>query len=149
MFEVRDRPQMVEKALLVRICFDKREEEESRSLLGELGELVDTLGIGVVDTQLVRARERHKKFLCGTGKAEEVSAYARELGCDCIVFDNELAPNQQREWEEAADMTVIDREEVILDIFARRAQTREARLQVELARMEYALPRMARMWGHH
>ncbi|MED5417899.1 MAG: GTPase HflX [Verrucomicrobiota bacterium] len=148
MFEVRDRPQMVEKALLVRICFNKREEEESRSLLGELGELVDTLGIGVVDTQLVRARERHKKFLCGTGKAEEVSAYARELRCDCIVFDNELAPNQQREWEEAADMTVIDREEVILDIFARRAQTREARLQVELARMEYALPRMARMWGH-
>lgn len=148
MFEVRDRPQMVEKALLVRICFDKREEEESRSLLGELGKLVDTLGIGVVDTQLVRARERHKKFLCGTGKAEEVSAYARELGCDCIAFDNELAPNQQREWEEAADMTVIDREEIILDIFARRAQTKEARLQVELARMEYALPRMARMWGH-
>ncbi|HJM63631.1 MAG: GTPase HflX [Roseibacillus sp.] len=148
MFEVRDRPQMVEKALLVRICFDKREEEESRSLLGELGELVDTLGIRVVDTQLVRAREMHKKFLCGTGKAAEVSDHARELGCDCIVFDNELAPSQQREWEEAADMTVIDREEVILDIFARRAQTREARLQVELARMEYALPRMARMWGH-
>ncbi len=148
MFEVRDRPQMVEKALLVRICFNKREEEESRSLLGELGELVDTLGIRVVDTQLVRAREMHKKFLCGTGKAAEVSDHARELGCDCIVFDNELAPSQQREWEEAADMTVIDREEVILDIFARRAQTREARLQVELARMEYALPRMARMWGH-
>ncbi len=148
MFEVRDRPQMVEKALLVRICFDKREEEESHSLLAELGELVATLGIGVVSTQLVRARERHKKFLCGTGKAEEVSAHARELGCDCIVFDNELAPNQQREWEEGADMTVIDREEVILDIFARRAQTKEARLQVELARMQYALPRMARMWGH-
>ncbi|MCH2063214.1 MAG: GTPase HflX [Roseibacillus sp.] len=148
MFEVRDRPQMVEKALLVRICFDKREEEESRSLLAELGELVATLGIGVVDTQLVRAREMHKKFLCGTGKAEEVSAHARELGCDCIVFDNELAPSQQREWEEAANMAVIDREEVILDIFARRAQTKEARLQVELARMQYALPRMARMWGH-
>ncbi|HCQ38291.1 MAG TPA: GTPase HflX, partial [Verrucomicrobiales bacterium] len=148
MFEVRDRPQMVERALLVRICFDKREEEESRSLLNELAELVGTLGIGVVGDQLVRARETQKKFLCGKGKAEEVSAQARELGCDCIVFDNQLAPNQQREWEEAADMTVIDREEIILDIFARRAQTREARLQVELARMEYALPRMARMWGH-
>jgi len=145
---VRDRPQMVERALLVRICFDKREEEESRSLLNELAELVATLGIGVVGDQLVRARETQKKFLCGKGKAEEVSAQARELGCDCIVFDNQLAPNQQREWEEAADMTVIDREEIILDIFARRAQTREARLQVELARMEYALPRMARMWGH-
>lgn len=148
MFEVRDRPQMVERALLVRICFDKREEEESRSLLNELAELVGTLGIGVVGDQLVRARETQKKFLCGKGKAEEVSVRARELGCDCIVFDNQLAPNQQREWEEAADMTVIDREEIILDIFARRAQTREARLQVELARMEYALPRMARMWGH-
>jgi GTP-binding protein HflX len=148
MFEIRDKPQMVEKALLVRICFDKREEEESRSLLAELGELVKTLGIGVGDTELIRTRERHKKFLCGTGKAAEVSGYAREIGCDCIVFDNELAPSQLREWEEAADMTVIDREEVILDIFARRAQTKEARLQVELARMEYALPRMARMWGH-
>jgi len=147
-FEVRDRPQMVERALLVRICFDKREEEESRSLLNELAELVGTLGIGVVGDQLVRARQTQKKFLCGKGKAEEVAAQARELGCDCIVFDNQLAPNQQREWEEAADMTVIDREEIILDIFARRAQTREARLQVELARMEYALPRMARMWGH-
>ena len=148
MFEVRDRPQMVERALLVRICFDKREEEESRSLLNELAELVGTLGIGVVGDQLVRARQTQKKFLCGKGKAEEVAAQARALGCDCIVFDNQLAPNQQREWEEAADMTVIDREEIILDIFARRAQTREARLQVELARMEYALPRMARMWGH-
>lgn len=148
MFEVRDRPQMVEKALLVRICFDKREEDESASLLEELGELVNTLGIGVVSSELVRTRERHKKFLCGTGKAAEVAGIARELKCDCIVFDNELAPNQQREWEEAADMTVIDREEVILDIFAKRAQTKEARLQVELARMEYALPRMAKMWGH-
>lgn len=148
MFEVRDRPQMVERALLVRICFDKREEEESRSLLNELAELVGTLGIGVVGDELVRARQTQKKFLCGKGKAEEVAAQARALGCDCIVFDNQLAPNQQREWEEAADMTVIDREEIILDIFARRAQTREARLQVELARMEYALPRMARMWGH-
>jgi len=139
---------MVERALLVRICFDKREEEESRSLLNELAELVSTLGIGVVGDELVRARQTQKKFLCGKGKAEEVAAQARALGCDCIVFDNQLAPNQQREWEEAADMTVIDREEIILDIFARRAQTREARLQVELARMEYALPRMARMWGH-
>lgn len=148
MFEVRDKPQMVEKALLVRICFDKREEDESRSLLAELAELVNTLGIAVGGTELIRSREMHKKFLCGTGKAAEVSELARTMECDCLVFDNELAPSQQREWEEAANMAVIDREEVILDIFARRAQTKEARLQVELARMEYALPRMARMWGH-
>ena len=65
-----------------------------------------------------------------------------------IVFDNELSPGQQRKWEELSGMAVIDREEVILDIFGARARTREARLQVELARMEYSLPRLARAWSH-
>jgi GTP-binding protein HflX len=148
MFEVREKPQMVERALLVRLYFDPREEEESEALLEELGELVSTLGIGVIEKVLARSREMHKKFLCGTGKAAEVVELAKAHGCDCIVFDNQLAPSQQREWERLADLCVIDREEVILDIFAKRAQTKEARLQVELARMQYALPRMARMWGH-
>ncbi len=148
MFEVREKPQMVERALLVRLYFDPREEEESEALLEELGELVSTLGIGVVEKVLARSREMHKKFLCGTGKAAEIVELAKAHQCDCIVFDNQLAPSQQREWERAADLCVIDREEVILDIFAQRAQTKEARLQVELARMQYALPRMARMWGH-
>ncbi|WP_035612653.1 GTPase HflX [Haloferula sp. BvORR071] len=148
MFEVREKPEMVERALLVRLFFDPREEVESEALLVELGELVGTLGIGVVDTLLVRCREMHRKFLCGTGKAAEIAELAKAHECDCLVFDNQLAPSQQREWEKAANMTVLDREEVILDIFARRAQTKEARLQVELARMQYALPRLARMWGH-
>jgi len=148
MFEVREKPQMVERALLVRLFFDPRDEEESEALLEELGELVSTLGIGVVEKVLARSREMHKKFLCGTGKAAEIVELAKAHECDCIVIDNQLAPSQQREWERAADLCVIDREEVILDIFARRAQTKEARLQVELARMQYALPRMARMWGH-
>jgi GTP-binding protein HflX len=148
MFEVREKPQMVERALLVRICFDKREEEEAASLLAELEELVTTLGIGIAESVLVRSRVQHKRFICGTGKAEELADRARELECDCIVFDNEVSPMQQRAWEGVADMTVLDREEVILDIFAKRARTREARLQVDLARMQYAMPRMARMWGH-
>jgi GTP-binding protein HflX len=148
MFEVRDKPQMVERALLVRLYFDPREEEESEALLEELGELVGTLGIGVVEKVLARSREMHKKFLCGTGKAAEIVELAKAHECDCIVIDNSLAPSQQREWERAADLCVIDREEVILDIFAQRARSKEARLQVELARMQYALPRMARMWGH-
>lgn len=148
MFEVREKPQMVERALLVRLYFDPREADESEALLEELGELVSTLGIGIVEKVLVRSREMHKKFLCGTGKAAEIVELAKAHQCDCIVFDNQLAPSQQREWEKAANISVIDREEVILDIFAQRAQTKEARLQVELARMQYALPRMARMWGH-
>jgi GTP-binding protein HflX len=148
MFEIREKPDMVERALLVRFYFDPREAVESESLLEELGELVKTLGITVVESVLSRCREMHKKFLCGTGKAAEIAELARAHECDVIVIDNGLAPSQQREWEKLADLCVIDREEVILDIFARRAQTKEARLQVELARMQYALPRLARMWGH-
>jgi GTP-binding protein HflX len=148
MFEVRQKPDMVERALLVRIYFDPREAQESESLLVELGELVRTLGIEVVESVLTRSREMHKKLLCGTGKADEIVALAKAHECDVIVIDNGLYPSQQREWEKLADLCVIDREEVILDIFAKRAQTKEARLQVELARMQYALPRLARMWGH-
>ena len=148
MFEVREKPQMVERALLVRLSFSKKEADEDISLLEELEELVRTLGIGVADLMLAHSRSMHRKFLCGTGKADEVVEFAKAHECDCIVFDNELAPSQQREWEELAGICVIDREEVILDIFAQRAQTKEATLQVELARMQYALPRMARMWGH-
>jgi GTP-binding protein HflX len=148
MFEVRQKPEMVERALLVRFYFDTREATESESLLIELGELVKTLGIEVVESVLPKCREMHKKFLCGTGKAAEMVELARAHQCDVIVIDNGLAPSQQREWERLADLCVIDREEVILDIFAKRAHTKEARLQVELARMQYALPRLARMWGH-
>lgn len=139
---------MVERALLVRFYFDPSEEHEAASLLIELGELVSTLGIQVIDSVLSMPRDMKKKFLCGTGKAAEIVALAKAHECDVIVFDNNLFPSQQREWENLADLCVIDREEVILDIFAQRAQTREARLQVQLARMQYALPRLARMWGH-
>ncbi len=148
MFEIREKPKKVERALLVRIYFDRKEEKEAEKLLLELKELVTTLGIGVEEVLLVHARKMQAKYLCGSGKTEEVIDFADAHECDCIVFDNILAPHQQRSWEELADITIIDREEVILDIFADRAQTREATLQVELAKMQYALPRMARMWAH-
>ncbi|NWK54920.1 GTPase HflX [Verrucomicrobiaceae bacterium N1E253] len=148
MFEVRDKPEMVERALLVRICHDRREADEAESLLAELGELVNTLGIGVIDSALVFTRSLHKRYLCGTGKAQEIADLAKAHECDCIVFDNAFLPSQQRNWEELTGVCVIDREEVILDIFSKRAHTREARLQVDLARMQYSLPRLSRMWGH-
>ena len=139
---------MVERALLVRIGFDRRKEDEEISLLEELEELVDTLGVGVVAVEFARSRSMHKRFLCGTGKASELIELAKAHECDCLIFDNMLSPSQQKNWEELGEICVIDREEVILDIFAQRAQTKEARLQVELARMQYALPRLSRMWGH-
>ena len=148
MFEIRDKPNMVERALLVGVYFDKHEADEAESLLDELRELVKTLGIGVVDQLLVRVPKSHARYLMGTGKTEEVIDVAKDLECDCIIFDNELTPAQQRAWEQDSNICVIDRQEVILDIFNVRAQTKEARLHVQLARMEYSLPRLARMWTH-
>lgn len=148
MFEIREKPEMVERAMLVSIYFDPSEAREKQAMLDELEDLVSNLGIGIAGKHLVKSRDVHAKFLCGTGKAEEVKQLALACHADCVVFDNMLSPSQQREWERLVDECVIDREEVILDIFARRARTREATLQVELARMQYSLPRMARMWNH-
>ena len=148
MFEVREKPQLVEKALLVGVFLDKSKEKEASSLLEELNELVQTLGIGIMDSILVRVRENFPSHLMGKGKMAEIIEKSKELNCDCIIFDNELSPNQQRNWENDSEILVIDRQEVILDIFSLRARTKEARLQVQLAKMQYTLPRMARMWSH-
>ncbi len=148
MFEIREKPQLVEKVLLIGAYFDRREEVDAASLLEELRELVTTLGLPIADAILVRVSEGNARYLMGKGKAKELIDLAKSLGCDCIIFDNPLTPVQQRIWEEDSGMAVIDREEVILDIFNMRAKTREARLQVDLARMTYSLPRLSRMWGH-
>ena len=88
------------------------------------------------------------RFYVGSGKAEEIASAAREAGAELIVFDTELGPSQQRNLERLARVNVVDRQEIILDIFADRAQTREAVLQVELARNKYFLPRLTRAWSH-
>lgn len=139
---------MVERALLVGLGMPGDSRRERSALLAELEDLVSNLGIGIVGTMLEFTREMQAKYLCGIGKAEEIRAKVVELNADCLVFDNLLSPGQQREWEKLTNVTVIDREEVILDIFSKRARTREAVLQVDLARMQYALPRMAGMWKH-
>lgn len=148
MIDIKEKEKMVERALLVGAYTEANQRTEAASLLEELEELVKTLGIPIKDRLLVHHREQHARLLIGTGKAEEIVKRVKEQGLDVIVFDNELTPSQQRNWEKLAGVTVIDRQEVILDIFARRAQTREARLQVELAQLEYSLPRLTRAWGH-
>jgi GTP-binding protein HflX len=148
MFEIKEREKIVERALLVGAFLTTESREEAADLLAELEELVRTLGIPVIDRLLVAHREMHPKFLLGSGKAEEIRDRVKELGCDVIIFDNELTPAQQRNWEELTKVTVIDRQEIILDIFGARARTREARIQVDLARMEYSLPRLTRAWSH-
>ena len=148
MSESNAAPQRTTRALLVGAYRDASQREEAESLLDELEELVTTLGVPVGEKMVVFHREAHARLLIGSGKAEEIIAHARERELNLIVIDNDLTPSQQRNWEKLAGFPVIDREEVILDIFARRAQTREARLQIELARAEYSLPRLTRAWGH-
>ncbi len=127
---------------------DQAAKSVAQSLLEELEELTDTLGVPVCERMLLFHREAHARYLIGSGKAEEIAAKVKEEKLDAIIFDNELTPSQQRNWEQLTGVTVLDRQEVILDIFAQRAQTREARLQIDLARLEYSLPRLTRAWGH-
>ncbi|MEI8340817.1 MAG: GTPase HflX, partial [Verrucomicrobiota bacterium] len=148
MFEIKAKPKMVERALLVSAYTKSDEKSQAESLLEELEELVNTLGIPVIERMLVYHRENHAKLLIGTGKAQEIADFAKAKDIDVLIFDNELTPAQQRNWETLTEVLVIDRQEVILDIFGKRAQTREARLQVELAQMEYYLPRLTKAWSH-
>ncbi|MDQ6654942.1 MAG: GTPase HflX [Verrucomicrobiota bacterium] len=148
MFEIRPKDKMTERALLIGAYIDVSKKAHALSLLEELEELVDTLGIPVIDRQLVHYRENQPRYLIGSGKAQELIDLAKQNECDVLIFDNELSPSQQRNWEELSGMTVADRQEIILDIFGARAQTREARIQVDLARMQYSLPRLTRAWSH-
>ena len=147
-FEIREKPDKLERALLVSIGMPGESRRERAALLAELENLVENLGIGMAGSRLEFTREVQAKYICGIGKAEEIRAWVEEVDADALIFDNLLSPSQQREWEKLVGVPVADREEVILDIFAQRARTREAVMQVDLARMQYALPRMAGMWKH-
>jgi GTP-binding protein HflX len=148
MIDVREKPRMVERAYLVGVALPEEPDTMTESLLAELNELVVTLGVGIVGQETVRIREPQARMLLGKGKAEAIIHRARAHRADCLVLDASLSPAQQRNWEAASGLCVIDRQEVILDIFSERAQTREAVLQVELARAEHSLPRLKNAWTH-
>ncbi len=147
--EVREKPKLVERAFLVGITSPDQTDHHTGLLLDELTGLVETLGITCVGRSVIHLGRPHAKLLVGSGKADEIILEAKSHECDAIIFDQELSPSQQRNWERIAPkMLVIDRQEIILDIFAERASTKEARLQIQLARMEYNLPRLRRAWTH-
>ena len=134
------------------------EEEETKKIrailigapktsLRELEGLVSTLGYENLRSLVLNRLEENPVYGMGKGKAEEISALAKELEAEIIIFDFELSPRKQRNWEKLSKIPVIDRQEVILRIFASRAQTKEALLQVQLARLEYSLPRLAHSYG--
>ena len=116
--------------------------------VGELRKLVRAAGAEVVDEMLIKRRRVHPGLYVGTGKAEEIADRAELNAADTIIFDNDLTPGQIRDLEEILGRKVLDRSELILDIFASHARTAEARLQVELAQLEYTYPRLRHMWSH-
>ncbi len=148
MHDIVEKPNRVTRAMLVSVFTARESATEAESLLNELADLTDTLGVPVIDKMLVRILKPQAHMYIGTGKAQEIADKAKAQNLDVIIFDNELTPAQQRNLEKLTGMAVIDRQEVILDIFNARARTREARLQVELARLQYSLPRLTRAWSH-
>jgi len=137
-----------ERAVLVGVIRPGEKPEETKEYLDELTFLVDTAG-GVVDnifTQKMLKPDRGT--FVGTGKLEEIRAYVKSEEIDMVVFDDELSPSQLRNIERELEVKVLDRSNLILDIFAGRAQTSQAKTQVELAQLQYLLPRLTRLWTH-
>ncbi|MFQ5329758.1 MAG: GTPase HflX [Thermodesulfobacteriota bacterium] len=129
-----------EGAILVSVSREKRPEQEAS--LSELKELVRTAGVEVLDTLLQRPKEFNPKYLMGRGKLKELIITALQRGASLIIFDQELTPTQAREIGEVTELKVIDRTQLILDIFARRAHSRDGKVQVELAQLKYRLSRL-------
>ncbi len=135
-----------EAAFLVSVVLSDRKQEPPP--LDELEGLAEAAGCRVVGRMAQRRARPVAATYLGSGKVEELVMLAQGAEADVIVFDNDLSPAQTRNLEKATDLKVVDRTELILDIFASRAQTYQARLAVELAQLEYALPRLKRMWTH-
>jgi len=136
-------PDPIEKALLIGLVSGAAGRSKAECSIAELGQLAESAGARVVG-QVVQERKRpDPATLIGRGKVEDVARVSDESGADVLMFDDELSPAQQRNLEAAVGRKTLDRTQLILDIFARRARSREGRLQVELAQLDYMLPRLA------
>lgn len=137
-----------ENAVLVGVITQNQTEEKLTEYLDELEFLSQTAGAEVHKRFTQKMDQPNPKTFVGTGKLEEIDTYVKENNIDTIIFDDELTPAQQRNLSKLLDCKVLDRTNLILDIFAQRAQTSYARTQVELAQFEYLLPRLTGMWTH-
>jgi len=137
-----------ERAILVGIRGPRTPHSEVEEHLEELARLTETAGGTVAGTFLQEKARRDPATAVGRGKVEEILEAKRKLGAGLVIFDEDLTPAQVRNLERALEVTVVDRAGLILDIFARRARSREAKVQVELAQLRYLLPRLARRWTH-
>ncbi len=140
--------QTCRRALLVGVYFSTKEKQLCEEHLIELTRLCETYGLLKVGELLCPLKKRDAAHYIGSGKVEELRQLAQELEADVIIFDDEISPHQQRNLEKLIAKPVIDRTELIIEVFAQRAQTREARLQIELAKVRYQVPRLKRLWTH-
>lgn len=137
-----------EYAILVGVITSRQTEEETNEYLEELAFLAETSGAETKKTFLQRIDKPNPKTYIGTGKIQEIKAYIDANGIDIAIFDDELSPSQLRNIERELQILVLDRNNLILDIFASRARTSHAKTQVELAQYQYLLPRLTGMWTH-
>ncbi len=137
-----------EKAVLIGLITDQQDADRVKEYLDELEFLATTADISTLKRFTQRLHKPDGRTYIGSGKLAEVKAWMEENGADCIIFDDELSPAQQRNLEKDLGKPVLDRPRLILDIFARRARTAHAKTQVELAQYEYMLPRLTKLWTH-
>lgn len=139
---------LYEKAILIGLITQHQDEEKLNEYMDELEFLTHTAGAEVYKRFTQKLDQPNSRTFVGRGKLEEINMYAKENEIDTIIFDDELTPSQLKNIEKELDRKIIDRTNLILDIFAQRAETSYARTQVELAQYEYLLPRLTRMWTH-
>ncbi len=137
-----------EKAVIVGLIYKNQEEKQAIEYLEELEFLADTAGAVVLKKFTQKIDVPNFSTFVGPGKLEEVGIYIKEMEVDTVIFDDELSPTQLRNIERKLECKILDRTNLILDIFARRAKTAHAKTQVELAQYQYLLPRLTRMWTH-
>lgn len=137
-----------EKAVLVGLITQSQGESKAKEYLDELAFLAETAGAETVKTFLQRADYPNSRTFVGKGKLEEIKAFIEENGIELVIFDDDLSSKQVQNIENELKVKILDRTNLILDIFAKRAQTATARTQVELAQYQYLLPRLTRMWTH-
>ncbi len=137
-----------ETAVLVAVASDNIEPQRVEEYLDELEFLIDTAGATPVKRFIQRLYKPDTRTYVGTGKLDEIMQYVKAEGVSIVVFDDELSPSQIRNIEQVLECKILDRTNLILDIFARRARTSHSKTQVELAQYQYLLPRLTRMWTH-
>ncbi|MGQ1929665.1 GTPase HflX [Ornithobacterium rhinotracheale] len=137
-----------ERVILVGVITQNQTEEKLSEYMDELAFLAYTAGAETIARFTQKLQQPDSKYFVGSGKLEEIKEFVEENEIDTVIFDDELSPSQLKNIERVLDRKIIDRTNLILDIFAQRAETSYARTQVELAQYEYILPRLTRMWTH-